>query len=160
MRTRSIAVLMLALLASAGCSRRSDRAIDVEGPRVRAALDGFFAAVAGRDWQRVDALVADDFEFYGDNLMVLSRAEFITAMKDDQMNIRTLELSQVQTSVSDDGRLAWVKYHAYLDSDVKGKPYRMNSAETVAFRREGDTWRMTHNHASIREIAPAPPARH
>lgn len=157
---RMTSVMLMIVLGGAGCSRTAEAVYDVEAPRVRTALDSFFDAVAARDWPRVEALIADDFEFYGDDLMVLSRAEFIKAMRDDDMNIRKLELSQVQTTISDDGRLAWVKYRAYLDSDVKGQAYRMNSAETVAFRREGHQWRMTHNHASVREVEPAPPARH
>ena len=160
MRTRQCAVLMLVMVASfAGAPALRGSSPDDETPQVRKALDDFFVAVGARDWARVEELIADDFEFYGDDLMVLSRAEFIKAMKDDDMKIRQLEVSQVRTIVSDDRRLAWMKYRVYMDSDMRGAPYRMNSVETVAFRREGDRWRMTHNHASVRTLKDAPPAQ-
>lgn len=136
----------------------SDKPADVttEALHVRKALDTFFHAVDVRDWKTVDEVLSADFEFYGDDSMVLTRAEFINAMREDDMKIDKLELKDVKVSLSPDGQMAWVKYSAHLESSMRGAPYNMASVETVAFRKEDGNWKMTHNHASVKKLDAKP----
>jgi ketosteroid isomerase-like protein len=123
-----------------------------EEARVEGALRGFFAAAEHKDWRALDAMLAPEFEFFSDGLLVLDKTRFLSEMRSDDMDIGKLELSQVRVVLSQDARIAWVKYRALLESSRKGQPYNMQSAETVCFRKDGDEWRMTHNHASIKEL--------
>ena len=127
-----------------------------EEANVKKALDDFFHAVEVKDWKLVDQVMAKDFEFYGDDSMVLTRNEFITAMKEDNMKIDKLELKDVRVSLSPDGQMAWVKYSAHLESSMRGEPYNMASVETVTFRKEDGSWKMTHNHASVKKLDAKP----
>lgn len=127
-----------------------------EAANVRKALDTFLHAVDVRDWKTVDEVLSADFEFYSDDLMVLTRAEFINAMREDDMKIDKLELKDVKVSLSPDGQMAWVKYGAHLESSMRGAPYNMASVETVAFRKEDGNWKMTHNHASVKKLDAKP----
>lgn len=128
----------------------------VEEENVKKALESFFHAVDVRNWKAVEDIIAKDFEYYGDDSVVLTRDEFINAMKDDGMKIDKLELKNVKVSLSPDGQMAWVKYSAQLESSMRGEPYNMQSVETVAFRKEGGAWRMTHNHASVKKLVVEP----
>lgn len=123
-----------------------------EQANVKKALDRFFHAVDVKDWNTVESVLASDFEFYSDDYTVLTRAEFIGAMKEDDMKIDKLELKDVRVSLSPDGQMAWAKYSAHLESSIKGEPYNMKSAETVAFRKEDGQWKLTHNHASVKKL--------
>lgn len=123
-----------------------------EASAVRAALDDFFAAATDKNWPVIDQLLAEDFQFYSDDLLVLDRAEFLAAMKDDSMEIGKLELNEVSVRVSADGQMALVRYKVTLESLIKGEAYNMKSAETVVMRKEGSAWRMIHNHASIKRL--------
>lgn len=133
---------------------KSQPAADVGAQKaiVKERLDSFFHAVDVRDWKTVEDVLAPDFEFYGDDLMVLSRDEFLKAMRDDNMTIDKFELKDVKVSLSPDGQMAWVKYHARMESRMRSGPYNMESAETVAFRKEDGSWKMTHNHASVKKL--------
>ena len=124
-----------------------------EEANVRQALDRFFAAAERKDWQTIDGLLAEDFEFYSDGTMMLDRGGFLEAMKDDSMDITSLELNNVQVTLSGDAGMAWVKYQAAMESSIHGEPYNMASAETVVFRKESSGWKMTHNHASVKELS-------
>ncbi len=147
---------------SAGDQRAADQrpAANVnfaaEEANVKKTLESFFQAVGAKDWTVIDQVMAKDFEFYGDDFTVLSRDEFISAMKEDNMKIDKLELKDMRVSLSPDGQMAWVKYSAHLESSMRGEPYNMSSAETVAFRKEGDSWKMTHNHASVKKLDAKP----
>jgi len=127
-----------------------------EKANVKKALESFFHAVDVKDWKLIEQVIAKDFEFYGDDSMVLTRDEFISAMKEDNMKIDKLELKDVKVSLSPDGQMAWAKYSAHLESSMRGAPYNMASVETVAFRKEDGNWKMTHNHASVKKLDPKP----
>ncbi len=127
-----------------------------EEANVKKALESFFHAVEVKDWKLVDEVMAKEFEFYGDDSMVLTRDEFISAMKEDNMKIDKLELKDVKVNLSPDGQMAWVKYSAHLESSMRGAPYNMASVETVAFRKVDGSWRMTHNHASVKKLDAKP----
>ncbi len=173
-KLRKIKVLALALSLASwyGCATtpqppsasaetapaKSQPAADVatQTASVRERLDSFFHAVDVRDWKTVEDVLASDFEFYSDDLMVLSRAEFLQAMREDDMKIDKFELKDVKVTLSPDGQMAWVKYHARMESTMKSGPYNMESAETVAFRKEDGNWKMTHNHASVKKLDSKP----
>ncbi len=123
-----------------------------EEESVRKELDAFFHAVDVKDWTKVEGLLAQDFEFYTDESLVLSRDEFIKAMRDDNMKIEKFELKDVKINLSRDSQMAWIKYHAFLESEIRGEPFNMKSAETVAMRKEGSQWKLTHNHASVKKL--------
>lgn len=141
---------------SAGAQPPSGAVVAAEEAEVKKALDKFFHAVDVKDWKAIDEVLAKDFEFYGDDTTVLTRDEFIKAMKDDNMQIDKLQLKNVKVSLSPDGQMAWVKYSAYLESSMRGAPYNMASVETVAFRKEDGNWKMTHNHASVKKLDAKP----
>jgi len=123
-----------------------------EHANVRKALDSFFHAVDKRDWKTVEDVLAPDFHFYGDDLMVLDRLQFIDAMRADDMKIDKLDLKDVTINLSPDGQMAWATYRAHLESTMRNSPYNMDSAETVVLRKEQGNWKLTHNHASVKKL--------
>lgn len=124
-----------------------------EKANVKQALESFFAAAERKDWQVLDALIAQDFSFYSDGTMTLDRNGFLEAMKDDSMDITSMELNNVSVSLSGDAKMAFVKYQAAMESSIHGEPYNMSSVETVIFRKESSGWKMIHNHASVKELS-------
>lgn len=155
MLNRSMAVAILSVLVLCGCATHAgsgEQDQKASSDQVKKTLSDFFEAVDHRNWDRVEQLIASDFEFYTDDSTVLNREEFIKAMKDDDMKIAKFELKDLKVSLSQDQNMAWAKYHAYMESSVKGQPYNMTSAETVALRKEGSVWKLTHNHASIKKL--------
>ncbi len=157
------AVILVGLVLLAGCSTGTveTAAVVVEvGPdllaeeaNVKQALESFFSAAEHKDWPTIDGLLAEDFEFYSDGTMMLDRGGFLEAMKDDSMDITRMELNNVQVTLSGDAEMAWVKYQAAMESSIHGESYNMASAETVVFRKESSGWKMTHNHASVKELS-------
>jgi ketosteroid isomerase-like protein len=133
----------------------SGRHVQEEG-RVRGVLDAFYAAVDRRDWAAVEATLAGDFEFYSDDALVLRRNEFIKAMKDDDMVVTRLELDPIVIEAPAGSSIAWAKYHARVESRIRGKPHNVATVETVVFRKGEDSrWKMIHNHASIKRLGSA-----
>jgi ketosteroid isomerase-like protein len=119
---------------------------------VRTVLFDFFAAAERFDWDTIDAMLAPEFEFYSDDAVIFGRQAVLDAMKADPMVIKKLDIQNPRVTLSADGSLAWIKYQVALESTVNDKPYNMNSAETVTLRKDGGRWRMTHNHASIKQL--------
>jgi hypothetical protein len=117
---------------------------------VRAALARFFDAASTMRWSVIDSLLAPDFLFYSDSALVLSRSEFLDAMRQDSMTVQELDLRDVDVSLSEDAHFAIVRYRLSMRASMNGEPYNMLSAETVGFRRTASRWVMMHNHASIR----------
>jgi len=151
------------LVVCAGCdvSLASDRATEdgssteavpavAHGPM--AAINEFFAAAGARDWPAVEALLADNFKFYSDGALVLDRAGFMLAMKEDDMVIDSLVLSELETVLSDDSSLALVRYSLDLKSSVNGSRHDVRTVETVVLRRATNNptrWQFVQNHASL-----------
>lgn len=156
MLNKTVMALLLGVLLLSACSSPAEQKAQSQAAEAelsaKRALSDFFAAVDKRDWERVEQLIASDFEFYTDDSTTLNREEFIKAMKEDDMKIAKFELKDLKISLSQDQQMAWAKYHAYMESSVRGQPYNMMSAETVALRREGGYWKLTHNHASIKRL--------
>jgi ketosteroid isomerase-like protein len=152
-----IALIVITVCLSGACSLPAGSAAEPE-PEVRAALDAFFREASAKNWPALSALIADDFEFYGDDTVVLGRAEFLKAMQDDSMDIESVQLNDFKVTTARGADLAIAKYRLRLRSTMHGKPYNMTSVETVGFRREATGWRLIHNHASIQtdKTAPAP----
>lgn len=151
--------VVLSLAGVYGCSnssREEARAAvtDTTSERVnvRKALDRFFYAVDKKDWKMVEEILAADFQFYGDHLMVLNRSQFIDAMREDDMKIDKFDLKDVTIDLSPDGQMAWARYRAHLESTMRDGPYNMDSAETVVLRKEQGNWKLTHNHASVKKL--------
>jgi ketosteroid isomerase-like protein len=147
-----VAFVLISLCLSAACLVSAPSAVEAER-EVRAVLDTFFREAAAKNWVALSTLLADDFEFFGDDAVVVGRAEFLKAMQDDSMDIESLQLADVKVTASRGADLAIAKYRLNLRSSVQGKPYNMTSVETIGFRRESGNWRLVHNHASIQKAS-------
>ncbi|HKR13059.1 MAG TPA: nuclear transport factor 2 family protein [Pyrinomonadaceae bacterium] len=104
-----LCAVLLALPGVYGCNhsaRETARATVAdtasERANARKALDSFFLAVDKKDWKTVNELLADDFQFFGDDLTVLNRSQFIDAMRTDDMKIDKLDLKDITINLSPD----------------------------------------------------------
>ncbi|MCG8369386.1 MAG: nuclear transport factor 2 family protein [Proteobacteria bacterium] len=101
------------------------------------------------------SLLADDFMFYGDDAIVLDRDGFLSAMEQDEMRIESLELSDVESFLSDDNTLAFVRYSLALRSWIDGRRHDVQTVETVILRRTDNAsaeWQLVQNHASLKPL--------
>jgi ketosteroid isomerase-like protein len=143
-----IAAIMIAAMAPTPSANGQNA--PTEKVIVEQTLRSFFDAARKKEWPRIDAMLAPDFHFYSDSALVLDKPGFMTAMMDDSMDIDQLDLKDVSVLLSNQDNVALVTYRAELKSAIKGRPYNMMSVETVVFRKDDQSWRMVHNHASIK----------
>ena len=122
--------------------------------RVRKVVDEFFSAAKKRDWDAEAELMATDFELYTDGASGFNKEAYIKVLKEDDIKLAEMELRDMEIRVSGDGQMAWAKYRGLFKFINNNQPSNMESAETLIFKREGQQWKITRAHVSIKPLTP------
>ena len=157
--TKATAIIFpLALLFVFGMARTSSTKTHVdpaaESIQVRKVLDQFFSAAKKRDWDAVAQLMSTDFELYTDGASAFNKQAYAKVLKDDDMQVTDMELKDMEIRVSSDGQMAWAKYRGLFKSTIHNQPSNMETAETVIFKKEGEQWKITRSHVSLKPLNP------
>lgn len=122
--------------------------------RVRNVVDQFFSAAKKRDWDAVGEFMSTDFELYTDGASVFNKQAYIKVFKEDDMQLAYMELRDMEIRVSSDGQMAWAKYRGLFKSTSHNQPSTVETAETLIFKKEGNQWKITRAHASLKPLNP------
>jgi ketosteroid isomerase-like protein len=153
-----IQLILLVILGTAGTPSIDTRATSVdpaaESVKVRKVLDQFFGAAKTRDWDAAANFMATDFELYTDGASAFSKQDYVKVLKEDDMVLASMELRDMEIRVSSDGTMAWCKYRGLFKSISQNHPSDVETAETLIFKREGDQWKITRAHVSLKALTP------
>jgi ketosteroid isomerase-like protein len=122
--------------------------------RVRKMVDQFYGAVKKRDWDAAAEFMSKDFELYTDGASGFNKQAYVKVLKEDDMELAYMELRDVEIRVSSDGQMAWGKYRGLFKSTSHNQPSTMETAETLIFTREGEQWKLTRAHVSLKPLNP------
>lgn len=122
--------------------------------RVRKAVDQFFGAAKKRDWDAVAEFMSTDFELYTDGASGFSKQAYVKVLKEDNLELAYMELRDVEIRVSSDGQMAWGKYRGLFKTTSHNQPSTLETAETLIFKREGEQWKITRAHVSLKPLNP------
>ena len=125
-----------------------------ETAQVQKVVDQFFSAAKKRDWDAEAELMSTDFELYTDGASGFSKQAYIKVLKEDDMQLVTMDLRDMEIRVSSDGQMAWAKYRGLFKFTSHNQPANVESAETLIFKREGEQWKITRAHVSIKPLNP------
>ena len=125
-----------------------------ETAQVQKVVDQFFSAAKKRDWDAEAELMSTDFELYTDGASGYSKQAYIKVLKEDDMQLVTMDLRDMEIRVSSDGQMAWAKYRGLFKFTSHNQPTTVESAETLIFKREGEQWKITRAHVSIKPLNP------
>jgi len=131
-----------------------DRAIDM-------AISEMLAA-----WQLGDVELLH--KYYADDVTMVSGAwepplvgwaNYLKAYQSQRERLQTPRLDRTNTLIKVRGNLAWAVYQWEFNAVVDAKPYTAHGHTTLILEKQGDRWRILHNHTSIvLETTPAAPA--
>jgi ketosteroid isomerase-like protein len=139
-------LLLLALCNNTGLLGAAD-----EQSKVKSALDNFFAAAEKQDWDKVGEMLTEDFEMFSDEAMILNKYEYIKAMKQENLRLTQMKLTDLRIEVSRQGKMAWCRYHGLFHIFTGSESSFVETAETVVFRNENSGWKLVQAHASIKQ---------
>lgn len=125
-----------------------------ESVRVRQVVDQFFSAAKKRDWDAEAELMSKDFELYTDGASGFSKEAYLKVLKEDDMQLASMELRDMEVRVSSDGTMAWCKYRGLFKATIQKQPTTLETAETLILKREGEQWKITHAHVSLKPLNP------
>jgi ketosteroid isomerase-like protein len=143
-------ILMILLLLAVSNSTRLRGAAD-EQSTVKVALDNFFAAAEKHDWDRVGGMLTEDFEMFTDEATILNKYEYIKVMKQDNLRVAQMQLKDLRIQVSEQGQMAWCRYHGFFHMYAGPQSSFVETAETLVFRNENNAWKLVQAHASIKQ---------
>jgi ketosteroid isomerase-like protein len=143
-------IIMVLLLLAISNHPRLLGAAD-EQSNVKVALDNFFAAAGKHDWDRVGGMLAEDFEMFTDDVTILNRDDYIKVMKQDDLNVAQMQLKDLRIEVSEQGRIAWCRYHGFFHMSAGPQSSLVETAETVVLRNEDSGWKLVQAHASTKQ---------
>jgi ketosteroid isomerase-like protein len=129
-----------------------DQASDII--QIRKVVDGFFGAAKKSDWDAVGGFMATDFEIYTDGASGLGKQDYIKVLKADDLRLTSAELRDMEVRVSGDGQMAWSKYRGLLKVTSHNQQSTLETAETLIFKREGEQWKITRAHVSVKPLNP------
>jgi len=121
---------------------------------VKKAVDQFYNAVKKHDWDAAAELMSADFELYTDGASGFSKQAYVKVMKEDDIQLTSMELRDMDVRVSSDGQMAWCKYRGLFKMSSHNQASTMETSETLIFKREGDQWKITHAHVSLKPLNP------
>ena len=125
-----------------------------ETARVKNVLDQFFSIAKKRDWDAVAAFMSTDFELYTDGASGFNKQAYVELLKKDDAQLTYMELKDLEIRVSSDGQMAWGKYRGFFKSTSHNQPGTVETAETIIFKKEGEQWKITRAHASLKTVYP------
>ena len=153
MRKSMVLLLLIPMtaLSGLGCAvdsgaRPPAQAVNAEH-EVRAVIDQFYKAAKERDWDTVSDMLTADFEIYTDGASSFSKKDYVDVLKADDLELEEMELRDVDLHVSEGGRMAWSKFRGLFKHG-----YSVETVETLIFRNEGDGWKISHAHASVKML--------
>lgn len=153
-----VQLVLLCVFGMAGTPSTNTRAAIVdqagETVRVRNVVDQFFGAAKKRDWDAAAELMSTDFELYTDGASVFNKQAYVKVLKDDDMELAYMELRDLEIRVSGDGQMAWGTYRGLFKMSSHNQPSTLETAETLIFKREGEQWKITRAHVSLKSLNP------
>ncbi|SRR6266446_2347311 len=153
-----VQLVLLCVFGMAGTPATNTRATIVdqaaETIRVRKVLDRFFSAAKKRDWDAAAELMSTDFELYTDGASGFNKQAYVKVLKEDDMELAYVELRDMEIRVSSDGQMAWGKYRGLFKFNSHNQPSTVETAETLIFKREGEHWKITRAHVSLKPLNP------
>jgi ketosteroid isomerase-like protein len=139
-------LLILAISNDTGLLGAAD-----EQSKVKCALDKFFATSGKQDWDKVGGMLTEDFEMFTDEVTILNKYEYIKVLKQDNLRVAQMQLKDLRIEVSEQGQMAWCRYHGFFHISAGPQSSFVETAETVVFRNENGGWKLVQAHASIRQ---------
>lgn len=153
-----IQLVLLCVLGIAGAPATNTRATIVdpaaETVRVKQVVDQFFTAAKKRDWDATAEFMSADFELYTDGASGFNKQAYVKVLKEDDMELNSMELKDMEIRVSSDGQMAWGKYRGLFKSTSHNQTSTVETAETLIFKREGEQWKITRAHVSLKTVNP------
>jgi ketosteroid isomerase-like protein len=145
----AVRIIVFLLLAGSGAAGAApEQVMSPSAVQVKQVIDGFFAAAQKRDWDAAGDLLSADFTIYTDGGETHDRPEYIAILKEDDIITLSLDVRDLDISVSHDGQMAWARYRAFIESESKGIRSKTKTAETIIFERIRGDWRICHTHVS------------
>ncbi len=154
MRAARTLILLASLFAALCCTSCTQSVAAPQSSEdaagVRQALDRFFAASIKQDWDAAAEVMSDDFVIFTDGAKPYNKADYVKLLKADNLRLGRYELRDLKSGAS--GNLGWMAYHGYFESTSHGVFSRVETLETLLFRRESGKWRMFRAQATIRDL--------
>jgi ketosteroid isomerase-like protein len=120
---------------------------------IKTAVDTFYDLARRRDWDAVGRLFAPNFRILTDGAETFDKPSYLQLLKADDLEVRAMELTDLDIHVTPGSRVGWVRFHGYFEMVSHGTPSRTGTAETLIFERQADgAWRIAHAHASIKAL--------
>lgn len=152
-----VQLVLFFVLGMAGTSSPNTHAVIVdkasEAVQVRQTVDQLFNAAKKRDWDAAAAVMSTDFELYTDGASGFSKDAYVKVLREDNVQLASMELRDMEIRVSGDGQMAWAKYRG-LFKFAGDQPGTMETVETLVFKREAEQWKIAHAHVSLKPLAP------
>lgn len=152
-----VQLVLLCVFGSTGTPSLNTRAPIVdpaaETIRVKKVVDQFFSAAKNRDWDATAEFMSADFELYTDGASGFNKQAYVKVLKEDDMELAYMEIRDMEIRVSSDGQMAWGKYRGLFKTGGS-KPSSVETAETLIFKREGEQWKITRAHVSLKTLNP------
>ena len=153
-----VQLVLLCVFGMVGDPSTNTRATSVdqaaETVRVRKMVDQFFSAAKKHDWDAAAEFMSTDFELYTDGASGFNKQAYVKVLKEDDMELAHVELRDMEIRVSSDGQMAWGKYRGLFKSTSHNQPSTFETAETLIFKREGEQWKITRAHVSLKPSTP------
>jgi ketosteroid isomerase-like protein len=149
--------LVMSVCARTANAQQSDRSHNTaaraadERSKVKLALDNFFAAAGKQDWDKVGRMLTEDFEVFTDEVTILNKYEYIKVLKQENLRVTQMQLKDLRIEVSEQGQMAWCRYHGFFHIFAGSESSFVETAETVVFRNENSGWKLVQSHASIKQ---------
>ncbi len=147
--TRRIALATAVAAVLCGSCANGEASGQDHQRQMREAVDGFFAAANRGKWDEAARFMAPEFKIFTDGASTFDRPTYVALLKADDLKVTDVGLSEIESSVSSDGSLGWIRYKALVKATSNGKPADVRTAETMVLARRPEGWRIVQAHASI-----------
>lgn len=111
-------------------------------------LEEFYEAFCKSDWEKVSSCLAENFKYFTDNTFTLDKNGFIDFMKKHSLQETVYKISDLNIILSGSDDLACTAYKITFNGRIDSKELIINAIETTVFKRENNTWKVVHLHAS------------
>lgn len=125
--------------------------VDLEKERVavRQVIDEFYDAAEQQDWDRISALMTDDFRLFADGATVFTKKPYLEILESEDLGVLEMALNDLEIHVASGGDTAWCTFNGYFKHSEE---LEVETAETLIFVKQEGAWKILHSHASVKML--------
>ena len=115
---------------------------------IQTTIESFYKAFHEKDWEQFGTYLTDDFQYFTDNCIIQSKADFINFLRNDVWIGISYSIQDLKIRTDQNSSIGFASYKTSFTGKHKDQEMTVEAIESLMLIMEGDDWQIAHMHTS------------